>query len=207
MKPINLAWGVTLIIALVVGLYLSGAIAAPQTPALPKADHAGVRADKVMNGITDITVDMVNSETNTQQRVMLQCDATTASLNVFYYMNNVLGEKAKGASNFRITVYGNGEDGFHPGGDAVLFDSAKAKNNLRDGLLLANKLQGKGYIGFEFYTVEKGKEAAIAQSLLLPSTYAADILKAANTIQGSGGCDIDGGFTTVYPLKNLTDQI
>lgn len=207
MKPINFFYGAILaIIVILVLQFTNRAHGATIMPA-PQADHAGVQADKVMNGITDITIDMVNSKTNTKERVMLQCDATTQSLNIFYYMNDVLGGKAKSAKHFRIAVYGNGQDGYHPGGDGVIFDGSNEKDNLRAGLEKAKVLDGKGFLSFEFYKVKDGKEQPVANSMLIPSYFAKQILEAADGIVGSEGCNINGGFTSVYPLKNLTDQI
>ncbi|QYN80087.1 putative exopolygalacturonase [Kosakonia phage Kc263] len=207
MKPINFLYAALVTIVIVVILQFTNKAEATTTMQAPRADHAGVQADKVMNGITDITVNMLNSKTNTHERVLLQCDSTTQSLNVFYYMNDVLGGKAKGATQFRIAVYGNGEDGYHAGGDGTIFDGGNMNDNLRDKLQAMQILDGKGFLSFEFYTVKDGKEIPVASSMLVPSYLAKQILQAVDNIAGSEGCNIDGGFTTVYPLKNLTDQI
>lgn len=172
------------------------------------ADRASVKAEKVMDGITDVVITLAVSETTTVQRVILQCDATTQSLNVFYYMDDVLGGKAKGATNFMINVYDNASQGYLPGGNVSVFDGANHKQNLRSALETLNKLNGIGYISFEFYESNGGIDHnPVAHSMLLPSSYNKKILEAIDSVPGSEGCKIDGGFTTVSPLKNLSDSI
>lgn len=208
MKLSNFFFGTLIAIVIVGVLHISRSDAeAPIGTEALRADRVGVRADKVMNGITDITIDMVNNETNLRERILLQCDATSQSLNVFYYLNDIMGGQAKSATRFRINVYGNGHDGFIPRGDTTVFDGGNINNNLRQNLNAIKVLEGKGFISFEFFKVADGEEMTIAHSMLIPSYFAEQILKSADTITYSEGCDINGGFTTVRPLKNLTDQI
>lgn len=211
MKKINLVWGAALALLVVALLYTTGAIAASydvkadtKTPAVV-AERVGISADKVMNGITDITISQ--SAKGEIQKLILQCDATTQSINLFYYMNDTLGTKAKGATNFRITVYGNGKDGYHKGGDATVFDGQATTDNLRKGLEKLRALEGGGYISFELVEAHDGLDNPIAYTFLLPSSYGDVILQRVDSVQGSEGCDIDGGFVSTYSLKSLKDSI
>lgn len=208
MKISNFVFGALLAVVITGALHIKGPQAneGESAPAL-QADHVGIRADKVMNGVTDITLDLVNDQTHTQERILLQCDATSQSLNVFYYLNDILGGKAKSATRFRINVYGNGRDGLFPKGDSTIFDGSDINSNLRKNLNAVKVLEGRGFISFEFFTVKEGQEMTIAHSMLIPSYFAEQMLKSADTITYSEGCDINGGFTTVHPLKNLSDQI
>lgn len=172
------------------------------------ADRASVEANKVMDGITDIAITLGVSETKTVQRVILQCDATSQSLNVFYFLNDALGNKATGATNFMVNVYDGPELGYLHGGNISVFDGAVSKDNLRKAFERLKQLGGVGYISFEFYEkLEDNKKSPIAHTMLLPSSYVDKIISAMDKVPGSEGCNIDGGFTTVYPLKNLSDSI
>jgi hypothetical protein len=172
------------------------------------ADRASVTAEKVSAGVTDIVITLAVAETKTVQRVILQCDATTQSLNVYYYLHDELGGKAKGATNFMLNVYDGPDSGYLHGGNISVFDGAAHKDNLRSSLERMKKLGGIGFISFEFYEQISGIGATpIAHSMLLPSSYVDKILAAIDSVPDSEGCNINGGFTTTYPLNNLSDSI
>jgi hypothetical protein len=172
------------------------------------ADRASVSADKVMDGIADVTLTLKNTETNTVQRVVLQCDTTQATITAFYYMNDVLGGKAQGATGFLVNVYDGPDGGYKHGGDVKVFDSTKDKDNLRKSFERLKKLNGAGFISFEFFETTGGiNQNPIAHSMLLPSGYLSKILNAMDEYPDAKGCQINGGATSVYPLKNLTDTI
>lgn len=163
-----------------------------------------VKAEKVMNGITDIIFNMQNGAE--KQKIILQCDSTTDSINVFYYMKDTLGSKATGATGMVITVYGTTDGGYVHNGQAVVFDGLDPADNLRSGLTQLRKLNGLGYVVFEFYEMVDGiGRSPIAYSMMIPSTQAETILKAIDSVEGSGGCSISGGFTSTYSLKSLKD--
>lgn len=211
MKKINLVWAAALTLLLVAILYTTGSFAASydvkEDVAVPavRADRVGVQADKVMNGITDIT--LTQSHAGDVQKFILQCDATTQTINVFYYLNDTLGGKAKGATNFRLTVYGNGDEGYKKGGDATVFDGQVTSDNLRKGLEKLKVLNGAGFISFEIVEAHDGIDNPIAYSFLIPSSYGDRILQAVDGVQGSEGCNIPGGFVSMYSLKSLKDSI
>lgn len=168
-----------------------------------KAAKVTVSTDKVMNGITDITINAYNGKTS--ERFILQCDATTQSLNVFYYLKDTIGTKAKGATGFAITVYDNEDTVYTQGGKVEVFDGQDTKANLRKSLDRLLQLKGVGYVVFEFYEHVDGiGRSPVAYSLQIPSTEIPRIIQAIDSVQGSEGCNIDGGFTSVYSLKNLT---
>lgn len=172
------------------------------------ADTVAIRADKVMNGITDVSITMTSNKEDISQRIVLQCDSTTQTINVFYYLNDVLGGKAANATGFSINAYGSGDEGYKHGGDAVVFDGLNTKQNLRERLQTLKALDGKGFISFELYENKNGIDKnPVAHSFLIGSFYGEQILNAVESIQGSEGCNINGGFTAVYTLKNLNDQI
>lgn len=167
-----------------------------------------VSADKVMNGIADITVTLENTTTNTKQRIMLQCDVTQQTITAFYYLNDVLGNKAKGANGFQINVYGDPAIGFKHNGEVKVFDSTSDKDNLRNSFNRLKKLQGAGFISFEFYETNGNIDhSTIAHSMLFSSGYLEKILEAMDKYPDVNGCDISSGAVSVYSLKNLTDTI
>lgn len=172
------------------------------------ADLASVSADKVMDGITDVTLTLKNKATNTIQRVILQCDTTQQTITTFYYLDDTTGIKAKGATGFLVNVYGDPSTGYKHGGDVKVFDSTKDKDNLRNGFNRLKNLNGAGFISFEFFETVNGiGETPIAHSMLLSSGYLNKILSAMDKYPDAQGCDINGGAVSVYPLKNLTDSI
>lgn len=212
MKKINLVWAAALALLVITLLYTTNSFAASYdvkedvgVVATERADRVGIQADKVMNGITDITI--TQSKDGNVQKFILQCDATTKTINLFYFLNDTLGNKAKGATNFRITVYGNGNDGYNKGGDATVFDGQVTTDNLRSGIKKLEALNGAGFINFEIVEAHDGLDNPIAYSYLIPSSYGARILQAVDGVQGSEGCDIDGGFVGMYSLKSLRDSI
>lgn len=171
------------------------------------ADYASVTADKVMDGVADVTLTLQNKATNTTQRVMLQCDTTQQTITSFYFMKDVLGGKAKGATGFLINAYNNAAEGYKHHGDVSVFDSTKDNYNLRKSFDLLSKLDGAGFISFEFFETNGGVEQnTIAHSMLLPSSYLPKILEAMDKYPDADGCRINGGAVSVYPLKNLTDS-
>lgn len=172
------------------------------------ADLASVSADKVMSGIADITLTLKNSETNTTQRIVLQCDTTQQTITSFYYLNDVLGGKAKGATGFQVNVYDGPDSGYKHNGDVKLFDSSKDKDNLRKSFDRMKKLNGVGFMSFEFFeTTNDIDHNPVAHSMLLSSSYLNKILAAMDEFPDVDGCSINGGAVSVYPLKNLTDSI
>jgi hypothetical protein len=172
------------------------------------ADKASVTADKVMDGIADITLTLQNTEKNVTQRVVLQCDTTQQTITSFYYLNDVLGGKAKGATGFLVTVYDGPDGGYKHNGDVKVFDSTKTKDNLRKSFDRLKKLNGVGFISFEYVETTGGiDQNPVAYSMLLPSGYLSKILEAMDKFPDVDGCRIDGGAVSVYPLKNLTDSI
>lgn len=171
------------------------------------ADYASVTSDKVMDGVADITLTLQNKASNTTQRVMLQCDTTQQTITSFYYMKDVLGGKAKGANGFQINAYNNADEGYKHNGDVSVFDSTKDNYNLRKSFDLLSKLDGAGFISFEFFETNGGIDhSTIAHSMLLPSSYLPKILEAMDKYPDADGCRINGGAVSVYPLKNLTDS-
>ncbi|AEV89740.1 hypothetical protein OBP_303 [Pseudomonas phage OBP] len=212
MKKINLVWAAAAALLVIAFLYTTEGKAASYdvkenvaVVAAERADRVGIQADKVMNGITDVTI--TQSKDGNVQKFILQCDATTKSINMFYYLNDTLGTKAKSATNFRVTVYGNGDEGFIKGGDVTVFDGQLTTDNLRKGLEKLNALGGAGFINFEIVEAHDGIDNPIAYSYLIPSSYGQRILQAVDGVQGSEGCDIDGGFVSMYSLKSLKDSI
>lgn len=172
------------------------------------ADVVTVSADKVMNGISDITVTLENTQSNTKQRIMLQCDVTQQTITAFYYLNDVLGGKAKGANGFQVNVYGDPAIGFKHNGEVKVFDSTKDKDNLRTSFDRLKKLNGVGFISFEFFETNGDIDhSTIAHSMLFSSGYLQEILKAMDAYPDVDGCSINAGAVSVYALKNLTDTI
>lgn len=170
-----------------------------------KAAKVSISTDKVMNGITDITINAFAGKTT--ERYILQCDATTQTLNVFYFLKDTTGGKAKGATGFAITVYDNDDQVYTQGGKVEVFDGQNTKVNLRKALDRLLQLKGVGYIVFEFYeNVDGIGRSPVAYSLQISSKEVPHILQAIDAVQGSEGCNIDGGFTSVHSLKNLTDS-
>lgn len=172
------------------------------------ADMATITADKVMGGVVDITLTMRDSGAKVTQRVMLQCDTTQQTVTAFYYMDNIMGYKAGGANGFQVNVYGTPADGYYHNGDVKVYDSSNVKDNLRKSFNRMKKLDGTGFISFEF-TETKGDidHNTVAHSMMLPATYLNKIFAAMDKYPDADGCSIDGGFVSVYPLKNLTDEI
>lgn len=165
-----------------------------------------VKAEKVMDGVTDIVINTYKGKE--KQRILLQCDSTTQSITAFYYMKDVLGGKASGANGFAITVYDNDKQELRKGGEAEVFDGANTKQNLRKGLERLSVLKGTGYIVFQFHeSINSIDREPTAFSMMIPSSYYKNIIDAVDSVEGSGGCNIDGGFTSTYSLKNLTDSI
>lgn len=178
------------------------------TPVVLVADLATISSDKVMDGVTDVTLTLKDSKADITQRVVIQCDINQETITAFYYLNDTLGSKAKGANGFLITVYGNPGIGYKPGGEVTVFDSNKEKDNLRTGINRLSKLNGNGFISFEFYE-SKGNinKNPVAYTMLLSSGYLSKIQAAMDQHPDVKGCSLNGGFTSVYPLKNLTDSI
>ncbi len=172
------------------------------------ADRAEVSADKVMDGIADITLTLHDSKANVTQRVILQCDVTQQTITSFYYMDDVTGGKAKGATGFQINVYDGPDSGYKAGGDYLAFDSVKDKDNLRKSFDHMKKLNGVGFLSFAYYETNGGIKAnPVAHSMLLSSSYLPTIVAAMDKFPDAEGCRINGGAVSVYPLKNLTDSI
>lgn len=172
------------------------------------ADLASVSTDKVMDGIADITLTLKNKATKTTQRVTLQCDTTQQTITAFYYLNDTLGGKAKGATGFLVNVYDGPDGGYKHGGDVKVFDSTKDKDNLRTSFNRLKKLNGVGFISFEFFeTVNGVGQSPIAHTMLLSSGYLNNILGAMDKYPDVKGCAINGGAVSIYPLKNLTNSI
>jgi len=179
----------------------------PFYPALV-ADRAEVTADKVMDGIADVTLTLHDSKANVTQRVVLQCDVTQQTITTYYYLDDLTGGKAQGATGFQVNVYDGPDDGYKANGDVKIFDSIKDKDNLRKSFDRMKKLNGVGFFSFEFYETRGGIKAnPVAHSMLLSSSFLPAIFAAMDKYPDAEGCRINGGAVSVYPLKNLTDSI
>lgn len=172
------------------------------SPAFVIAERTSVSAEKVMNGVTDLDVTM--SAGKDTQRVIIQCDANTQSLNVFYYMKDVLGGKAKGATGMAITLYYADTTEYVPLGLGAMFQSEKQGKNLRNALTKISGMDDNGVAVLEFYEVmADGSHSTVAYSQALKAKYFASMVTSIDAIEGSEGCNIDSGFASISPLVRL----
>ncbi|QGH72103.1 hypothetical protein N1M2_240 [Klebsiella phage N1M2] len=171
------------------------------------AQSAVVKAEKVMNGVVDGIFTMKFGKTT--QKFIMQCDKNQETVTMYYYMKDITGYKAKGATGFKITAYNNAEGGYTPGDESVVYDSADSNDNLQAAITKLNILveHNVGIIAFEFYEDVSGiGKSPVAYSMMFSPKVAVTILGKMNAIE-NGICNIDAGFSTVTPLARLTDSL
>lgn len=166
-----------------------------------------VKAEKVMNGVVEGTFTMKFGKVT--QKFIMQCDKSHETVTMYYYMKDITGYKAKGATGFKITAYNNAEGGYTPGDEVVLYDSADSSNNLQAAITKLNILveHNVGVVAFEFYEEVHGiGKSPVAYSMMFSPKAAVVALNKINTIE-NGVCNIDAGFSTVTPLAHLSDSL
>lgn len=174
-------------------------------PALPKNAVVSVKAEKVMDGVTDLNV--YTQVGKNKERFILQCDANQQTMSVYYFMKDTLGGKAKGADAWGITLYEGTDTHYVEGGRGFIYNSEIIGSNFREKLSKIANSGINGYMVFEFYqTMADGSRSTIAQSNPIKFSVAKDMLKAVDAIPNSEGCNLEGGFTTVQPLVRYGDS-
>lgn len=178
------------------------------TAGFVKAEEVTVSAEKVMDGISDIIV--TTKAGSRTDKFILQCDSSTETGTVFYYVQTPEGVKAVNATGMSIQFYRN--DAPKPQtqkevGRRFTYITTQDHNSLRDGLNALPEIQGDGFWVLHFFrTVTGSEKTPIAWSMGIEPKVAQEMLDKLDTIKDGSDCSYHSEFNSLFALKNLNDQ-
>lgn len=165
--------------------------------------HTTATSAKVMDGISDVIITTSDRKAKAQEKFILQCDTTTESVNIFYWMHDSEGTKLTGAEGMTILAY-NQNDTQTKANAAVLYDSSSDKASIREALDLVNKMDPDGTFVLQFWKWNKTfDQEVVGNSMMIPRDVAQVILDKLEGVDPLNDCDIHSEFSSTYSLKNF----
>lgn len=165
--------------------------------------HTTATSAKVMDGISDVIITTSDRKAKSQEKVIFQCDTTTESVNIFYYLHNGEGVKLTGAEGMTIVAY-NQNDTQTKANAEVLYDSSSDKASIREALDLINKMDPEGTFVLQFWKWDESfDQVVVGNSMMIPRDVAQVILDKLEAVDPLNDCDIHSEFSSTYSLKNF----
>jgi hypothetical protein len=167
------------------------------------ADNVQVEHDRIMDGVDEFIITGRKGEIT--EKFRLTCNAGEARLNIMYYLKDIYGDKAEGATGMTLQYY--------PAGAHQMNISIDHPDTLMDSLLTANLEQAvskmldhkTGTFVFHFYHNDSSFDhVPLAYSFQYPAKLLAHALGKA--LADSTSCDLESGNSVLSPLKRLVDH-
>lgn len=169
------------------------------------ADNVQVEHDRIMDGVDEFIITGRKGEIT--EKFRLTCNADEARLNILYYLKDIYGDKADGATGMTLQYY--------PAGAHQIDISIDHPDTLMDSLLAANLAQTvsamqerkTGTFVFHFYHNDSSFDhVPLAYSFQYPAKLLASALGKALVDARATSCDIKSGNSQLSPLKRLVDH-
>jgi len=169
------------------------------------ADNVQVEHDRIMDGVDEFIITGRKGEIT--EKFRLTCNADEARLNILYYLKDIYGDKADGATGMTLQYY--------PAGAHQMNISIDHPETLMDSLLTANLAQAvskmldhkTGTFVFHFYHNDSSFDhVPLAYSFQYPAKLLAPALGKALVDAKATSCDIKSGNSQLSPLKRLVDH-
>ncbi|MHA1057175.1 hypothetical protein [Enterobacter mori] len=169
------------------------------------ADNVRVTHDHIMKGVDDFIITATKGKET--QKFILTCNGPEKRLNILYWLKDITGGKASGATGMTIQYYPEGGHQIkaHAEQQATLFDS-QASPDLTHAA--SQMLEHKtGSVVFHFYENDGvSAHGPLAWSWQYPVRTLAPALAGALVAAGAGHCSLAQGNTQIAPLKRLADH-
>ncbi|MDA5495533.1 hypothetical protein PGS50_20070 [Yersinia intermedia] len=169
------------------------------------ADNVQVEHDRIMDGVDEFIITGRKGEIT--EKFRLTCNADEARLNILYYLKDIYGDKADGATGMTLQYY--------PAGAHQMNISIDHPETLMDSLLTANLAKAvskmldhkTGTFVFHFYHNDSSFDhVPLAYSFQYPAKLLAPALGKALVDAKATSCDIKSGNSQLSPLKRIVDH-
>ncbi|WP_454889250.1 hypothetical protein [Serratia quinivorans] len=202
---------VIMIFTLLISALLSQAVCAAAYDPKPVeyqnvvADNVQVEHDRIMDGVDEFII--TGKKGKVTEKFRLTCNAGEARLGILYYLKDIYGDKAEGATGMTLQYY--------PAGDHQMNISIDHPDTLMDSLLTANLAQAVSamqerktgtYVFHFYYNDSSFDHVPLAYSFQYPAKLLAPALGRALVNAKTTSCDIKSGNSRLSPLKRLADH-
>ncbi|CRX41148.1 TPA: hypothetical protein PXO57_003618 [Yersinia enterocolitica] len=169
------------------------------------ADNVLVEHDRIMAGVDEFII--TGKKGKITEKFRLTCNADEARLDIMYYLKDIYGDKAEGATGMTLQYY--------PAGAHQMNISIDHPDTLMDSLLAANLAQAvskmlvhkTGTFVFHFYHNDSSFDhVPLAYSFQYPAKLLAPAMGKALVDAKATSCDIKSGNSQLSPLKRLVDH-
>lgn len=169
------------------------------------ADNVQVEHDRIMDGVDEFII--TGKKGKITEKFRLTCNAGEARLGILYYLKDIYGDKAEGATGMTLQYY--------PAGAHQMNISIDHPDTLMDSLLTANLAQAVSamqerktgtYVFHFYYNDSSFDHVPLAYSFQYPAKLLAPALGKALVNAKTTSCDIKSGNSRLSPLKRLVDH-
>ncbi|ROP56177.1 hypothetical protein EDF81_3727 [Enterobacter sp. BIGb0383] len=170
------------------------------------ADNVQVEHDRIMDGVDEFII--TGRKGDITEKFRLTCNTGEARLGILYYLKDIYGDKAEGATGMTLQYY--------PAGAHQMDISIDHPDTLMDSLLTANlslavsamqeRKTGTFVLHF-YYNDSSFDHVPLAYSFQYPVKLLAPALGKALVDAKTTSCDIKSGNSRLSPLKRLVDHL
>ncbi|MHA1053669.1 hypothetical protein [Enterobacter mori] len=169
------------------------------------ADNVLVTHDHIMKGVDDFIITATKGKET--QKFILTCNGPEKRLNIFYWLKDITGGKASGATGMTIQYYPEEEHQMKAHAEHVttLFDSQVSPDLTRAA---SQMLEHKtGSVVFHFYENDGiSDHGPLAWSWQYPAPKLAPALAGALVSARANNCSLAQGETRIASLARLADH-
>lgn len=207
MKTVNVIARLLIVVA-VLWTQVSRAAAYDIKPVIVTGEVAGnvqVMHDHIMDGVDDFIISATKGKET--QKFILTCNGPEKRLNIFYWLKDITGGKASGATGMTIQYYPEEERQMrtHAEQTVTLFDSQVSPDLTRAASRMLN--YKKGSFVFHFYENDGVSDhGPVAWSWQYPAPKLAPALAGALVSAKANNCSLAQGETRIASLARLADH-
>lgn len=207
MKTVNVIARLLIVVA-VLWTQVSRAAAYDIKPVIVTGEVAGnvqVMHDHIMDGVDDFIISATKGKET--QKFILTCNGPEKRLNIFYWLKDITGGKASGATGMTIQYYPEEERQIrtHAEQTVTLFDSQVSPDLTRAASRMLN--YKKGSFVFHFYENDGVSDhGPVAWSWQYPAPKLAPALAGALVSAKANNCSLAQGETRIASLARLADH-
>ena len=207
MKMVNVIARLLIVVA-VLWTQVSRAAAYDIKPVNVTGEVAGnvqVTHDRIMDGVDDFIISATKGKET--QKFILTCNGPEKRLNILYWLKDITGGKASGATGMAIQYYPEGEPQMkaHAEQRLTLFDRQLSPALTRAASRMLD--YKKGSFVFHFYENDGVSDhGPLAWSWQYPARKLAPALAGALVSSRADNCSLAQGNSQIAPLRRLADH-
>ncbi|RAU36708.1 hypothetical protein DBY73_008435 [Enterobacter sp. RIT418] len=170
-----------------------------------EAENIQVTHDHIMEGVDDFIITATRGKES--QKFILTCSGPDKHLNILYWLKDITGGKASGATGMTIQYYPAGEHQMkaHADQPLTLFDSQLSLDLTRAASRMLD--YKKGSFVFHFYENDGiSDHGPLAWSWQYPAPKLAPALAGALVSAKANNCSLAQGETRIASLARLADH-